>query len=94
MGVLICPKCKAMAEDNTKDGAISKIDHASHSKKCDGKDEGCLWYPKTSLDDWKENATLRNPPKVETPTAGRPIQGMSNSDKPKAVKAKITKGRK
>ena len=46
MGILQCQVCKIIAEAENKETAISKIDHAANSKKCNGKDENCIWYPK------------------------------------------------
>ncbi len=37
--------CGITADADNKDAAISAIDHAANSKKCDGKDENCVWYP-------------------------------------------------
>ena len=45
MGTLKCVKCGITAEADNKIEALSKIDHAVNSKKCDGKDENCAWYP-------------------------------------------------
>lgn len=46
MGTLKCIVCGITAEADNKDEAIAKIDHAANSKKCDGKDSNCTWYPK------------------------------------------------
>jgi len=44
MGTIQCVKCFITAEaDNMVEG-LSKIDHAANSKKCDGKDENCVFY--------------------------------------------------
>ena len=45
MGILQCIVCKATAEAKTKDQALEKIDHGAPSKKCNGKDENCQWFP-------------------------------------------------
>ena len=44
MGILQCAVCKSTAEASNREEAISLIDHASKSKKCNGKDENCVWY--------------------------------------------------
>lgn len=46
MGTLQCKVCFITADAENKETAISIIDHAAKSKKCDGKDENCVWYPK------------------------------------------------
>lgn len=46
MGTLVCNRCFITADADNKETAISKIDHGANSKKCDGKDENCTWYPK------------------------------------------------
>lgn len=45
MGTLVCARCGITAEAENKVVALSKIDHAANSKKCDGKDDLCNWYP-------------------------------------------------
>ena len=45
MGILVCARCGITAEADNKEAALSKIDHAANSKKCDGKDELCKWTP-------------------------------------------------
>jgi len=44
-GILVCKRCFITAEANSKEEGLSKIDHAANSRKCDGKDENCIWYP-------------------------------------------------
>lgn len=46
MGTLLCKVCFITADAENKVDAISKIDHGANSKKCNGKDENCIWYPK------------------------------------------------
>lgn len=44
MGTIQCVKCFITAEAKDKVEGLSKIDHAANSKKCDGKDENCVFY--------------------------------------------------
>ncbi len=44
MGTLKCMVCGITADASNKDAAISTIDHGANSKKCNGKDENCVWY--------------------------------------------------
>ena len=46
MGTLECQVCFITADADTKEAAISNIDHGANSKKCNGRDENCNWYPK------------------------------------------------
>jgi hypothetical protein len=46
MGTLQCQVCFITADAKDQETALSKIDHAAKTKKCNGKDENCTWYPK------------------------------------------------
>ena len=71
MGTLQCKVCFIEAEADNKETAISKIDHAANSKKCNGKDENCVWYPK-GIPEVELNPVVD--PK-------RPIEGISQKTK-------------
>ena len=77
--------CGITADASNKDAAISAIDHGANSKKCDGKDENCVWYsngvpdyvpvgdidPKRSI----EGLTSKKAPKVKVSTKSAPKKG-------------------
>jgi len=71
--------CGITADADNKDAAISAIDHAANSKKCDGKDENCVWYP-NGVPDYVPDEDID--PK-------RTIQGLEQSQELETSAAKI-----
>ena len=81
MGTLQCQVCKITAEAENKIVALSKIDHAANSKKCDGKDENCNWYA---------NGIPEVKPAVDIDPK-RPIQGVTKVTATVATKKTTSK---
>ena len=75
MGILQCQVCKNSAVADTKDEALTKIDHSAKSKRCSGKDELCVWYAKG----------IPEPEPERDIDPKRPIEGVNTSAKLKAT---------